>query len=65
MDSAITYCVKCTAEIPYLAETCSACGAEQNVDDRRPESGISPPPPAGWQAAPPAASPSGYTVENP
>ncbi len=64
MENSITYCVSCTAKISAHDETCPECGAEQNLSDRRPESGISPPPPAGWQAAPPAASPTGYTVEN-
>jgi hypothetical protein len=65
METAITYCVNCTAEISAEAQTCPECGAEQKTADRRPESGVSPPPPAGWQAAPPAASPAGYTVEHP
>jgi predicted RNA-binding Zn-ribbon protein involved in translation (DUF1610 family) len=66
MDNAITYCSSCTAEIPYTAEVCPACGAQQNLADRRVESGMSPPPPAGWQApAQPPASPTGYTVEEP
>lgn len=65
MDNAITYCVNCTAEIDAVATTCPACGAEQKSGDRIPGSGQGTPPPAGWQAAPPAASPTGFTVEEP
>jgi predicted amidophosphoribosyltransferase len=65
MGNAITYCVGCTAEISFDAESCPVCGAEQKTDDKRPGSGMPTPPPAGWQAAKPPASPTGYTVEEP
>jgi len=65
MDNAFTYCVSCTAKIDFDAATCPECGAEQHADDNRPGSGMAAPPPAGWQAANPPASQSGYTVEEP
>jgi predicted RNA-binding Zn-ribbon protein involved in translation (DUF1610 family) len=65
MDEPITYCVRCTTEIDADAHTCPACGSEQRRDDRTPGSGMSTEPPAGWQAARPPASSTGYTVENP
>ncbi len=65
MENAITYCISCTAEIPYEAETCPECGTEQRADDNRPGSGQAAPPPAGWQAARPPASPTGFSVEEP
>jgi predicted amidophosphoribosyltransferase len=63
METAITYCVNCTAKISAEAATCPECGAEQDLVDRRLDTGGAAP--AGWKAAPPAASPTGYTVENP
>ena len=65
MDDRITYCVSCTTEIAADAESCPACGAEQRQGDRRLAGGMSSPPPAGWQAARPAASPEGYSAEAP
>lgn len=65
MDQPITYCVRCTTEINADAESCPACGAEQKQGDRTPGGGMATPAPAGWQAAPPAASATGFTVEEP
>jgi hypothetical protein len=65
MGNAITYCVGCTTEISADAELCPVCGAEQKTGDVRPGSGMATPPPAGWQAGKPPASPTGYTVEEP
>ena len=65
MDNAFTYCVSCTAKIDFDAANCPECGAEQRADDKRPGSGMASPPPAGWQAANPPASPTGYAVEEP
>jgi predicted amidophosphoribosyltransferase len=64
MDDAFTYCVNCTAEIAADAETCPECGAEQG-SDKRAGAGMATPPPAGWQAARPPASPTGFSVEGP
>lgn len=61
----MTYCIRCTAHIAADSAKCPECGADQHVADRRPGSGTAVPPPAGWQAAPPPASPTGYTVEEP
>jgi len=55
-EHTITYCTSCTAEIPYEAGTCTACGAEQNTADRT-IGKTSPRPPAGWQVAPTPAYP--------
>ena len=65
MERTITYCVSCTTKISGDAEMCPHCGAEQGGADVRPGSGAAVPPPAGWQAARPPASPTGYTVEEP
>lgn len=65
MEGTFTYCISCTAEISADAKTCPDCGAEQNMADARPGSGAAVPPPAGWQAARPPASPTGYTIEEP
>ena len=63
MDNAITYCVNCTTEIDADATTCPACGASQKTDQTL--AGGQTTAPAGWQAGPPAASPTGYTIETP
>ena len=64
MDDAFTYCVSCTAKIAADVETCPECGAEQG-GDKRAGARVAPPPPAGWQAARPPASPTGYNVQEP
>lgn len=64
MDNAITYCQSCNATIAADADTCSECGAAQHGDGR-PGAGMATPAPPGWQAGRPAASPSGFTVEEP
>jgi hypothetical protein len=64
MDNAITYCVNCTTEIDADATTCPACGAQQKTGNRTPAGGQTTAP-AGWQAGRPAASETGYTIEEP
>jgi hypothetical protein len=65
MENAITYCISCTAETSFEADTCPECGTEQRAGHTRPGSGMAAAPPAGWQAARPPASPTGFTVEEP